>query len=209
MSMKFTKRALAAALAGSLLAGVAQAYEAGNWIGRVGVWGVFPKSDNLSLANGAVLDVDNGYSLGFNLTYMATPNIGIELLAALPFKHDINVGALGGKVGSTSQLPPTLFVQYHFAPSSTVRPYVGVGLNYTVFFSEKTTGALSGTNLNLGSSWGLAGQVGVDVDIAPNWFVNADLSYMDIDTKAKVNGATLGTVNIDPVVVGINIGMRF
>ena len=206
MSMKFTKSALAAALTGSLLAGVAQAYEAGNWIGRVGAWGIFPKSDNLNTPLGTI-DVDNGYSLGLNLTYMATPNIGIELIAALPFKHDITLS--GTKVGSTSQLPPTLFLQYHFIPSGTVRPYAGVGLNYTFFFSEKTTGPLSGTSLSLDSSWGLAGELGVDVDVAPNWFVNAVVSYMDIDTKAKVNGAALGTVNIDPIVVGLTIGMRF
>lgn len=207
MSMKFTKSALAAALASSLLAGVAQAYEAGDWIGRVGVWGVFPKSDNLNTPLGTI-EVDNGYSLGLNLTYMATPNIGIELIGALPFKHDIELN--GNKVASTYQLPPSVLLQYHFMPQSTVRPYVGVGLNYTYFWSEKTTGALSGTKLNLDSSWGLAGELGVDIDIAPNWFMNAVISYMDIDTKAKSNAlGTLGTVNIDPMVIGFNIGMRF
>lgn len=207
MSMKFTKSALAAALASSLLAGVAQAYEAGDWIGRVGVWGVFPKSDNLNTPLGTI-EVDNGYSLGLNLTYMATPNIGIELIGALPFKHDIELN--GKKVASTYQLPPSVLLQYHFMPQSTVRPYVGVGLNYTYFWSEKTTGALSDTKLNLDSSWGLAGELGVDIDIAPNWFMNAVISYMDIDTKAKSSAlGTLGTVNIDPMVIGFNIGMRF
>ncbi len=208
MSMKFTKNALTAAvLAGGLLTGVAQAYEAGNWIGRAGVWGIFPKSDNLDLGGGAVIDVDNGYSLGINLTYMATPNIGVEVIGALPFKHDIELN--GSKVASTYQLPPTVFLQYHFTPQSTIRPYAGVGLNYTFFWHEKTTGALSGTKLSLDSSWGLAGELGVDIDIAPNWFMNAVVSYMDIDTKAKVNGAGIGTVNIDPWVVGFNIGTRF
>jgi outer membrane protein len=206
MSMKFTKSALAAALAGSLLAGVAQAYEAGNWIGRVGAWGILPKSDSLKSTILGTIGVDNSYSPGLNLTYMATPNIGIELIAALPFKHDITLS--GTKVASTYQLPPTIFVQYHFMPSSNVRPYAGVGLNYTFFWDEKTTGALlPGTSLNLSSSWGAAG---VDIDIAHNWFMNTVVSYMDIDTKAKSNTlGTLGTVNIDPFVVGINIGTRF
>lgn len=208
MSTKFTKSALAAALAGSLLAGVAQAYEAGHWIGRAGVWGIFPKSDNLSTPLGTI-NVDNGYSLGLNLTYMAAPNFGIELIGALPFKHDIELSG-AGKVASTYQLPPTVFLQYHFMPQSTIRPYVGAGLNYTFFLGEKTTGALSGTKLNLNPSWGLAGEMGVDVDIAPNWFMNAVVSYMDIDTKAKSNVlGTLGTVNIDPWVVGFNVGTRF
>ena len=100
-------------------------------------------------------------------------------------------------------------MQYHFLPNSNVRPYAGVGLNYTTFFSEKTLGALSGTDLNLDDSWGFAGQLGIDVDVAPNWFVNADVRYIDIDTKAKLNGAGLGTVKIDPVVFGINIGTHF
>ena len=94
MSMKIAKSALAAALAAGLLAGTAQAYEAGNWLFRIGAYGVFPESDNLTNVPGtagATLDVDDGYSLGFNFTYMMNPNIGIELLAALPFKHDIKL----------------------------------------------------------------------------------------------------------------------
>lgn len=207
MSSKMLKSAVAVALAAGLLAGTAQAYEAGNWIGRIGGWGVFPKSDNLNVG-GANLNVEDGYSLGFNFTYMATSNIGIELLLALPFKHNIELD--GTKVASTYQLPPTVFVQYHFMPQGTIHPYVGVGLNYTFFFTEKTTGLLSETSLNLDPSWGFAGQAGIDFDVAPNWFVNADLSYIDIDTKAKVSGlGSLGTVAVDPWVFGLNVGMRF
>ncbi len=157
MSKKIAKSALAAALAGGLLAGVAQAYEAGDWIGRVGVWGVLPKSDNLNTPLGTI-NVDDGYSLGLNLTYMATPNIGIELIAALPFKHDIELSGVG-KVASTYQLPPTLFLQYHFMPQSTVRPYVGVGLNYTFFWDEKDhrhpVRHQTGSGSVLGGGWGI------------------------------------------------------
>lgn len=208
MSSKMLKGMLAATLAGGLLAGTAQAYEAGDWLGRVGVWGVFPKSDNLNLGPGADLNVDDGYSLGFNFTYMATPNLGLELILALPFSHDVKLSG-AGDVADTKHLPPTLFAQYHFMPQSNFRPYVGLGLNYTMFFDEGTKGALAGKKLKLKDSIGLAGQVGIDIDVAPNWFVNAEVSYMDIDTKAKVDGASIGTVEIDPWVVGLNVGMRF
>ncbi|MDG4554521.1 MAG: OmpW family outer membrane protein [Candidatus Competibacter sp.] len=212
MSSKLIKSAVAAALAGAFLAGTtAQAYEAGDWLVRAGAWGVFPKSDNLTNVlgqPGVDIEADDGYSLGFNFTYMVNPNIGIELLLALPFKHDIELTG-AGKVANTLQLPPTLFVQYHFMPTGNIRPYAGIGLNYTYFWDEKTTGALSGTSLSLDSSWGLAGELGVDIDVTPNWFVNGVVGYMDIDTKAKLNGVSLGTVEIDPWVVGINIGTRF
>ena len=202
MSMKIAKSALAAALAAGLLAGTAQAYEAGNWLFRIGAYGVFPESDNLSnvLGTGANLNVDDGYSLGFNFTYMVNPNIGIELLLALPFGHDITLSG-AGTVAHTDQLPPTLSVQYHFTPESSVRPYVGIGLNYTNFFNEETEGALEGTSLKLDDSWGVAGQLGIDIDVAPNWFVNADLRYIDISSDAKLNGVGIGTVDINPWVI--------
>ena len=208
MSTKITKSALAAALAAGLLAGTAQAYEAGNWLFRIGAYGVFPESDNLSLAPGVNIDVDDGYTLGFNFTYMINPNIGIELLLALPFGHDISLTG-AGTVAHTDQLPPTLSVQYHFTPENSIRPYVGLGLNYTNFFNEETEGALEGTSLKLDDSWGVAGQVGIDIDVAPNWFVNVDLRYIGISSDATLNGVGIGTVDINPWVVGLTVGTRF
>ena len=210
MSSKMLKSAVAVALVGGLLAGAAQAYEAGQWLGRVGAYGVFPESDNLSnvLGTGATLDVDNGYTLGFNFTYMVNPNIGIELLAALPFRHDISLSG-AGTVGKTDQLPPTLSIQYHLMPQGTVHPYIGLGLNYTNFFNEETEGALTGVSLKLDDSWGLAGQLGIDIDVAPNWFVNADLRYISIKSDATLNGVGIGTVDINPWVVGLTVGTRF
>jgi outer membrane protein len=202
------KSAVAAVLASGLFAGAVQAYEAGDWVVRGGLYGVFPKSDNLSLGPGADLDVDDGYSLGFNITYMINPNIGVELLGALPFKHDISLTG-AGDVAETKHLPPTISVQYHFMPGGTVHPYVGLGLNYTTFFSEETKGALQGASLKLDDSWGLAGQLGIDIDVAPNWFVNADLRYINIESDAKLNGEGIGTVEINPWVFGLNVGTRF
>ena len=203
MSSKMLKSAVAVALAGGLFAGAAQAYDTGSMLFRIGAYGVFPESDNLTLAPGAVIDVDNGYSLGFNFTYMVNPNIGIEVLAALPFQHDINLA--GVNIGDTKHLPPTVSVQYHLMPQGTVHPYVGLGLNYTTFFSESS----SLGNLKLDDSWGLAGQLGIDVDVAPNWFVNADLRYISIKSDATLNGAELGTVDINPWVLGLTVGTRF
>ncbi|MFZ1827818.1 MAG: OmpW family outer membrane protein [Candidatus Competibacteraceae bacterium] len=211
MSSKMLKSAVAMALAGGLFAGAAQAYEAGNMLFRVGAYGVFPESNNLSnvLGLGENLEVDDGYSLGFNFTYMVNPNIGVEVLAALPFKHDIKVTGGVGDVGEVKHLPPVVSVQYHFMPQGTVHPYVGLGLNYTLFSSEKTKGALEGASLKLDDSWGIAGQVGIDIDVAPNWFVNADLRYISIESDAKVNGVGIGSVDINPWVIGLTVGTRF
>ena len=181
----------------------ADAPVAGDWLLRAGAWAVAPKSDNSDIA-----DVDDGYSLGFNGTWMVSDNVGIELLASLPFSHDIKLKADGSKVGETKHLPPTLSAQYHFPLSPAVRVDAGLGLNWTLFFDESTSGALAGSDLELDDSIGLALQLGADFDIGNNWFVNVDVRYIDIETDAELDGAALTTVEIDPWVYGINLGWR-
>jgi outer membrane protein len=185
------------------LSGTAAADENSNWILRVGAHHVSPKSDNHPVVN-----VDAAQMLTFNLTRKLNERWAVELLAALPFKHDVNLNG-GNKVADVKHLPPTLSMQYHFAPNAHVRPYVGAGLNATIFFSEHTSGALAGTELKLDTSFGPAAQLGVDIDLGNTWFLNLDARWMDIDTKATLDGASLGTVQIDPFALGISAGRRF
>lgn len=194
------------------LAGIQQ----GDILVRAGIANVSPtgESDEITgIAAGAKVEADSGTSLGLNFTYMATDNIGIELLAAWPFGHDIkakgSIAALG-KVAETDQLPPTVTVQWHFAPQSNIRPFVGAGVNYTTFFNTKTTGALTDVGLNLDSSWGLAAVAGVDIDVTSDWFVSGQVYYMDIDSEATIgDGIGKYDVAIDPWVVMLGIGTKF
>jgi len=184
-------------------AGTATAFEPGDWLVRVGASYVKPASDNSD-----IVSVGSATNATFNFGYMMTDVWGLELLAAVPFKHDIDL-LDGSKVGSTKQLPPTLSIQYHFMPTEQFQPYVGFGINYTNFSSEKTTGALEGVNLDLGDSWGLAGQIGFDVLFNDDWFFNMDVRYINIDTKARLDGVSIGKVEIDPWIFGAHIGYRF
>ncbi|HEY0939747.1 MAG TPA: OmpW family outer membrane protein [Steroidobacter sp.] len=195
--------AILAVLGSASVLPAAQAQDAGDWLWRVGIHNVRPKSDNHGIVN-----VRTGSSLTFNGTYFVAPNWGVELLAALPFEHDVKLNG-GGKVAKTKHLPPTLSLQYHFNPNGAWRPYAGLGLNYTLFFDEKTRGVLAGSKLELDPSWGLAAQLGVDVQLGGNWFVNADARWMDIDTDAKLDGANIGTIEIDPYAFGLSVGRRF
>jgi outer membrane protein len=198
------RTALCAVAAFSMgLANTAVAFEPGDWLIRAGGSYVNPASDNSD-----IVSVESASSVSFNFTYMMTDIWAIEVLAAYPFKHDIEL-LDGTKVGSTEQLPPTVSLQYHFRPTEPLQPYVGLGINYTNFSSEKTTGPLEGSDLSLGNSWGLAGQIGFDYLMNDNWLFNMDVRYIDIDTKATLDGNSLGTVNVDPWVYSVNIGYRF
>ena len=186
----------------------ALAYNEGDFITRVGIAHVDPKSNNGSLANGAFdVDVRSDTNLGFTLGYLFHDNFGVELLAALPFKHDIHLN--GDDIASTKHLPPTLTVQYYplGGTGAQVQPYAGIGLNYTSFFSEEID--IDGVDLDLSSSWGIAGQIGVDVRLDDNWAVNAAAWYIDIDTDASLNGTDVGKVSIDPWVFMAGISYRF
>ena len=100
-------------------------------------------------------------------------------------------------------------MQYHFgAPDAKVKPFVGAGVNYTWFFSEDTTGPLAGTKLGLDNSWGAAVHAGIDFKVGKG-ALRVDVRKIDIDTDAKLNGAKLGTVNIDPLVYGAAYVMKF
>ncbi|MFO7649562.1 OmpW/AlkL family protein [Halomonas campaniensis] len=197
----------------------ALAYGAGDFFTRLGVAKVAPKSDNgdldLSplLGDGAIVgtDVDDDTRFAFTLGYRFHDKIGVELLAAEQFKHDITLTAPDGSTipASTKHLPPTLTVQYYplGGTAASVQPYVGVGVNYTRFSSE--TIGIEGAELNLDSSWGAAGQVGVDLLINDNWALNAAAWYLDIDTDVSLGTTDLGKVEIDPWVVMGGISYRF
>ena len=223
--------ALAAGALGLTMMGSANAYEAGDWVVRAGFAGVFPNDSSGDVAGfpGNGVSVDDGVGLGVSLSYMLTPGIGIEVLGALPFSHDISatgpdLGALG-QIGDTKHLPPTLLVNYHF-PSFTgaFRPYAGVGVNHTFFFDEGTSdsleGALGKSELSLDSSTGVAVQLGADWDVGSDVSFNVALWWIDINTTGTIDfegdpndpsddGQTKVDVEIDPTVVMIGFTKRF
>ena len=174
-----------------------------------GVEPTFP-NDEVSVTNSFAPEVD--------VTYFVTDHVGLELIAATT-KHDVKgKGGLKavGELVDTWVLPPTLTLQYHFTPKAKVRPYVGVGLNYTLFYNEDASDgledAIGDTKVKLKDSFGYAVQAGVDFDIGKNLFLNLDVKYIDIDTKATLTTGSLVNkvkVSLDPIVAGVGIGMRF
>lgn len=240
--MKRTSLAVALSLAGmAVVAQPALAYEAGDILVRAGAVTVAPdeSSDGVAIPAlgigkmpGTRAEVDNDTQLGLTATYMLTPTLGIELLAATPFKHDITANLGGGvkvKAGDTKHLPPTLsVVWYPLGSEKTFKPYVGAGLNYTAFFSEGVDDeieALAGDlaelggplpmKLTLDDSWGLAAQLGLDIALSERWHLNASVRWIDIDTKATFRASGVGRVisvsdvEIDPWVYQVNLGYRF
>lgn len=189
------------------------------WVFRGTVAYVAPDDSSGPVLGNDGVSVDASLGLGLSFTYMLNINWGIEILAASPFTHDIvGTGALAGlSIGETKQLPPTVSLTYHWGDTTSY--HVGAGLNYTKFFSEKTSSALTtalgadSTSLELDASTGLSLQFGFDTPINNDWNLTAGVYLKDIDTTADVyvNGAlaTSVDVQIDPVVWMIGVSTAF
>lgn len=201
---------LAALLATAALPAFAQS--AGDWTVGVGVGYVQPKSDNGDLtSNNLEVNVEDNTRPTVTVEYFVQDNLGIELLAAWPFTHDVKLEGLG-KVAETTHLPPTVSLQYHFngtAGAGSVSPFVGIGVNFTSFFDTDTKGALKGSKLELDNSWGVAFHAGLDYRVTDAGSVRVDARYIDIDTEAKLNGQKIGTVEVDPWVFGLSYVHKF
>jgi outer membrane protein len=180
----------------------AQAYETSDVILRAGPALVSPQTSNHTTLDG--LDVDSNTQLGLTATWMLHPNIGVELLASTPFKHDITLK--GSHIGSTRQLPPTISLQWFPCPSKTVQPYVGIGINHTVFFD---TDNVLGADVSLTDSTGVAFEAGIDVQVWDKLIVNASVWKIDINTDVKVNGAKQGELEIDPFAAMLGVAYKF
>ncbi|MFV1491608.1 OmpW family outer membrane protein [Phaeobacter sp. JH18-32] len=191
---------LSAALAA--LAGPALAQSQGDWTLGIGIANVNPKSDNGTLA-GAAATIDDDTALTFTAEYFIRDNIGIELLAASPFEHDISLN--GAYTATTKHLPPTLSVNYHFPTQTKFKPFVGVGINYTTFFEESSPAGV----ISLDDSVGLALNLGADWQISDRGALRVNVRYMDIETDVTLNGTKIGTAEIDPVTVGFGYVHRF
>jgi outer membrane protein len=112
-------------------------------------------------------------------------------------------------LGDVKLLPPTLTLQYHLIPDGKFRPYIGAGVNYTVFFDDDPGDARS---IDYDNAFGFALQAGVDVGINEHWAINFDVKkiWLDTDVSVKALGTTVKTeVDIDPWLFGIGLAYRF
>jgi outer membrane protein len=147
-----------------------------------------------------------------DISYFFTDNIAAELILGTTHANVDADGSLAalGKVGKTWLLPPTLTLQYHFTEFGAFKPYVGAGVNYTLFYNQSGSGAF--TNLDVDNKVGAALQVGFDYMLDEHWGVNFDVKklFLETDWKVDFNGAPLtGKAKLDPWLVGAGVTYRF
>ena len=199
--MKKTLLAIAAVSAFSSGAAVAQnADAAGPFMVRVRAVHLDSRNHDTT---GLGLSINNKWIPELDVSYFFTPNFAAELILTYPQKHDLRSN--GDKIGSLKHLPPTLLAQYHFTGMGAFKPYLGAGVNYTRFSNVRLPAGVSIDK----NSWGGALQVGFDYALDKNWSLNFDVKKVYIGTDVSAGGSKLGTLKVDPVLIGVGVGYRF
>ncbi|MCW7540057.1 outer membrane beta-barrel protein [Aquabacterium sp. A7-Y] len=217
--------ALLAAATGSALAQSQTVYFGGGYININSSSGPLQGPPGTTPPN-ARLDVDDARTVIFGYQRYFNDQWGIDLAMGIPPKHKVyGEGALErfGHISSSKQMAPTLFANYRFGTAGDkLRPFVGVGINYTRFIDSKSTAAgdtASGgkTDLDLSDSWGLAAQAGVSYAITPTWSLNATVATARVKsdltaTTTTARGATIvrrTTIDFNPTAFTLTAGYSF
>lgn len=155
----------------------------------------------------------------------------VQLALGLPPTHDVvlkvtkasalpaSVAAQDGVlIAKVRQVAPALFANYKFGDaSSSFRPFVGVGINYTTFDKTESTAANNSVNggpttIRLSDSWGAAWQAGAIYKIDKSWSVSG--TYTTADVKSVITTNTLGierkvNITFNPSVFILAVGYSF
>jgi outer membrane protein len=186
--------------------------QAGDIVLGAGVIGVLPQSGGRVSAIGGRPEASDTATGQLDLTYFVMPQLSLNLIAATT-RHDVQVrGSAIGDVdlGRVWALPPTLTAQFHPFPASRISPYIGAGLNYTLFYGEGGSRTAPVTKVDVKNDFGYAVNFGVDVELAPSWLLNFDAKKIWLNPGVSVNsGAISARADLNPWVVGASVRYRF
>ncbi|MBU3577781.1 OmpW family protein [Polynucleobacter sp. UK-Kesae-W10] len=211
MRLKSLVAAMAAVASLAPIASQAQSTEENPWMVRVRAVDLLWNNGQTGIAQTANIKAKDQVIPEFDVTYFFTKNIATELVLTWPQQVNITATGANTNVGKISALPPSLLLQYHFTDLGAFKPYVGAGVNYTIFGNRQNFyGAGSGLQVEP-SSFGAVGQVGADYFFDKNWGVNVDVKYatMATNVQAVAGGANLGKLTLNPWMPAVGVTYKF
>lgn len=182
------------------------------WMIRLRALGVITRdSGRVDGIDGSGLSSSNSVTPELDITYFFNDNIATELVLGTTSSKIYGKGSIStlGEVGKTWLLPPTLTLQYHFTEFGAFKPYVGAGVNYTMFYNQSGKSAAS---LDVKNTFGVALQAGFDYMLDDHWGLNVDAKklFLRPDFDANVGGSNVsGKAKLDPWLIGAGVTYRF
>jgi len=182
------------------------------WQIRVrGVGVITEDSGSVSGVAGSDLSYSDSVIPELDISYYFTDNIAAELILGTTYANIEEDGAVGVPVGRAWLLPPTLTLQYHFTDFGAFKPYLGAGVNYSMFYNKSERAGFS--NLDVDNAFGVALQAGFDYMLDEHWGVNFDVKKIFLETDWSADHDTLGPLSgkakMDPWLIGAGVTYRF
>ncbi|RVU02005.1 OmpW family protein [Mucilaginibacter limnophilus] len=208
------------------------AQQKNEWHVRLRGIGILPQESAEIGVIGGDAKISNTVVPELDFTYFFANNFSAELILGIS-RHSVkttgsNLTPIGGPasadvdLGKVWLLPPTLTLQYHLPLAKCVRPYIGAGINYTIFYNADEGKTVK--NVDYANKFAFAGQLGVDIDLSQKFFLNIDIKKIFLDTDVTVDASNLtpasnpqlssvlksipADVKIRPLVIGFGIGYR-
>lgn len=160
-----------------------------------------------------------------------TDQFSTQLALGIPPTHKFEgTGqvAVFGVLGEAQQISPTVLAKYNFGePGQTLRPYVGLGFNYTWFrnphitnaaFQAASYGPASVTGVSGSPSWNPVLSAGLSYRLDEHWSLFASLSYAPLTTDVTVDAVntslgvpvkTMTEVKLRTLATALNLAYRF
>jgi len=176
---------------------------------------------------GLNLEAENLETLYFAYSRRLTSHFEVELamgyppLAKTEGRGPVSVGSVpynGQTISSARWIAPTLLLNYRFLDEGTpIRPYIGLGVNYTTFYDRLSTGAGNAANggptsLSLSASVGPAAEAGVSWRVASHFSLYASYGYSDVHSNVITDTAGIlrrTHVNFGPQALVFSAGYLF
>jgi outer membrane protein len=209
--MKSTRTAVALALALGLSSSCGSALADQDNTVRLGLYALFwhTTADDVTgpfVPPGLKADVGNVQTVYFAYIRRLSAHLDLELALGLPPKTDTigkgpaTLGSVpwdGQVIGGVKWFSPTLLLHYKFFDeSASLRPYLGVGVNFTHFFDREINSAgeaaLGGpTKVYLSNSIGPAATIGIYYRVQKNWNVIASFSASEVGSNLEAHTGPL------------------
>lgn len=211
MRIKTLVAAMAAVASLAPIAAQAQSSSENPWMVRVRAVDLLFQNGQSSTVADLNVKAKNQIIPEFDVSYFFTKNIAAELVLTWPQQVNITAGPGSTNIGKVTALPPSLLAQYHFTDLGAFKPYVGAGINYTIFGNRQNFPALGNGVTVDQSSVGFVGQIGMDYMLTKNWGLNADLKYATMSTNVKTvaGGVDLGKLTLNPWMPAVGVTYKF
>lgn len=211
MRIKSLVAAMAAVASLAPVASQAQSSGDNPWMVRVRAVDLLWQNGQTDTVSALNVKAENQIIPELDISYFFTKNIAAELVLTYPQQVNITAGSGNNNVGKITALPPSLLIQYHFTDLGAFRPYVGAGVNYTIFGNRQNFPALGNSVTVDQSSLGVVAQIGADYMFDKNWGLNLDLKYATINTNvnAVAGGTNLGRLTLNPWMPAVGVTYKF